>query len=258
VFGKSLILILAAGSLILTAASAEPVLRWEPAPAIVWIDDEATISIMLDEPLDVRTFEVFVAFDPELIATVSGGPGALFAGFNTFAGFAETQPGQWHGYCVILGAEVWTTGPGELFSITVAGLQAGISALTTVALTLLPPGGGQYPDVELPAGAIHVVDPTGVPAHRGAAQLEVYPNPCNPRTTIWFELPRSAQASVTIHDLAGRLVRTLRRGPLAASRHQVVWDGISDRGDRAASGVYVVRLTTSDGARQAVKITLTR
>jgi len=73
--------------------------------------------------------------------------------------------------------------------------------------------------------------------------LPNHPNPFNPATTIAFELPRSAHVSLRIHDLAGRLVRTLIAGESrAAGRHQVTWRGDLDGGARAASGVYVYRL----------------
>jgi flagellar hook assembly protein FlgD len=69
-------------------------------------------------------------------------------------------------------------------------------------------------------------------------------NPVGRDVRIRLELPLAAQATLTVHDVRGRLVRTLHRGPLAAGRHRVAWDARDRRGSRMAAGVYFLRLTT--------------
>ncbi len=86
----------------------------------------------------------------------------------------------------------------------------------------------------------------------------VAPDPFNPRTTIWLDLPRPGGVTIAVHDLRGRLVRTLWSGTLAEGRHTVSWDGTDDRGQQAASGVYLVRLVTADGEQRAMKVTLSK
>jgi len=81
--------------------------------------------------------------------------------------------------------------------------------------------------------------------HLGAA----FPNPFNPRTTVELALPRTDHVLLTVHDLRGRLVRTLRDGTMAAGRHEVAFDGVDDAGRPLGSGVYVYRLVTSEGTR---------
>jgi hypothetical protein len=85
-----------------------------------------------------------------------------------------------------------------------------------------------------------------------------FPNPFNPRTTVWLDIPRAGGATLAVHDLHGRLVRTLVSGQMNAGRHPVVWDGLDDRGAQTPSGVYLVRLVTADGAQRAVKVTLSK
>ncbi len=80
------------------------------------------------------------------------------------------------------------------------------------------------------------------------SELSNYPNPFNPQTTIQFELGATAQVSLRVYDLAGRLVRTLESGrELTAGTHRLNWNGTNDRGQTVASGVYLVRV--DDGAR---------
>ncbi len=96
---------------------------------------------------------------------------------------------------------------------------------------------------------------SGVPA--ALAVGTVTPNPFNPRTTVWMDLPQSGVANLAIHDLRGRLVRTLWSGQIEAGRHPMLWNGLDDRGRQAASGVYLVRLVMA-GEQKVAKITLAK
>ena len=87
--------------------------------------------------------------------------------------------------------------------------------------------------------------PVSVPrAYARATSLIAAPNPFNPSTTVRFDLPESGAVRLVVYDVTGRLVRTLLHGHVAAGAHSVVWDGLDTGGRSAASGVYVVRLTT--------------
>lgn len=77
-----------------------------------------------------------------------------------------------------------------------------------------------------------------------SARLEQnYPNPFNPSTTLSFELPTAGNVVITIYNSTGQRVRTLVSGNYAPGAHQVVWDARNDNGIRAASGVYVYRIS---------------
>lgn len=84
-----------------------------------------------------------------------------------------------------------------------------------------------------------------VPKFVGLAQN--YPNPFNHSTEIRYNLPSNGQVSLKIYDVAGRLVRTLKDGEEIAGYRTVGWDGRTESGARAASGVYYCRLVTPDG-----------
>jgi hypothetical protein len=68
------------------------------------------------------------------------------------------------------------------------------------------------------------------------------PNPFNPLTTISFDLPSTAETKLTIYDVTGRRVRTLVQQELPPGRHEVIWRGVDESGERVASGVYLYRL----------------
>lgn len=68
------------------------------------------------------------------------------------------------------------------------------------------------------------------------------PNPFNPKTVISFAVPREGQGSLRVFNLRGELVRTLREGAFTAGEQSVEWDGRTDSGVQAGSGVYLYRL----------------
>lgn len=82
------------------------------------------------------------------------------------------------------------------------------------------------------------------------------PNPFGSGTEIAFTLAREGEVTLTVHDLAGRVVRTLAGGALAAGAHRLRWDGGGDDGRPAGPGVYFCRLATPDGvtARRMVML----
>ncbi|MCK4408946.1 MAG: T9SS type A sorting domain-containing protein, partial [Candidatus Eisenbacteria sp.] len=75
------------------------------------------------------------------------------------------------------------------------------------------------------------------------------PNPFNPRTTVEYTVATPGHVTLRVYDLAGRAVRTLVDGDVEVGEHRVVWDGTTDAGQRAASGVYFVRLESFDGSK---------
>jgi hypothetical protein len=68
------------------------------------------------------------------------------------------------------------------------------------------------------------------------------PNPVQSACRLAFELPSPARTQLRVHDVAGRVVRTLDMGLLPAGPHDVGWSADDDAGRRVASGVYFMKL----------------
>ncbi len=86
------------------------------------------------------------------------------------------------------------------------------------------------------AGALGVEDPPVAPQ---AFQLDQnFPNPFNPETHLRFRIAGSGWVELQIFDLNGRRVRTLLQGQRAPGEYILTWDGRSDDGRQASSGVY--------------------
>jgi hypothetical protein len=108
-----------------------------------------------------------------------------------------------------------------------------------------PDGNIYVCDVENGLFAFAVTPVVASTAPDAAAPFELAqnaPNPFNPVTTIPFELARAGRVTLDVYDVAGRRVRSLADGDLAAGLHQRSWDGRDDAGRAVASGVYFYRL----------------
>ncbi len=71
----------------------------------------------------------------------------------------------------------------------------------------------------------------------GFALAQNYPNPFNPTTTIDFSLPFTADATIKVYDMTGRVVSTINMPGTTAGTHSVQFDAAN-----LSSGVYLYRL----------------
>ena len=86
----------------------------------------------------------------------------------------------------------------------------------------------------------------------------VMPNPATSHASIGYSLPEGwRSARLSVHDVAGRLVRRLDPATGTQGFVAVDWDGIASSGERVASGVYFVRLEV-DGAAATQRMVLLR
>jgi hypothetical protein len=69
------------------------------------------------------------------------------------------------------------------------------------------------------------------------------PNPFNPTTTIWYQLPKAAHISLKIFNTLGQEIVALVDGQMAAGVHQAQWSA-----PYHASGIYFYRLQTGSSS----------
>jgi subtilisin family serine protease len=84
-----------------------------------------------------------------------------------------------------------------------------------------------------------------------------YPNPFNPSTWIPFYLPQDGDASLTIYNVRGEVVKVLRNRWYHEGAHSVRWDGRDQKGSHVASGVYFCVLRQA-GLQRTTKMSLVR
>jgi len=69
-----------------------------------------------------------------------------------------------------------------------------------------------------------------------------YPNPFNPVTRLSFEIENRAQIELSVFDVLGRKIRTIRKGWMMPGHYQAKWEGRNDSGGEVASGIYFFQL----------------
>jgi len=84
-----------------------------------------------------------------------------------------------------------------------------------------------------------------------------FPNPFNAATKIVFGVPEPARVAVRIYNVLGQEVRTLLNADRDAGEYEVQWSGDNSEGIPAASGLYIVELSTPS-YRHARTIVLVR
>ena len=83
------------------------------------------------------------------------------------------------------------------------------------------------------------------------------PNPSRSHAAIRYSLAAEGRVTLRMHDLTGRVVRTLADGVLRPGRYNVNWNGHDDRGRELARGIYFCRFAAGD-YRATEKLVLQR
>lgn len=236
-------------------------LQFTPADTMVSLGTAGRLSVMLNNlDKDVRTLDLYVSYDTTVVSSLGGGAGAMFSnsGYFVFQGFVDSVPGQWHGFAVIMGASSSVIGAGELFYWDYQGVAAGRSPITATSVAVAAADGTYYPMVNLGATSVMVATPAGVRNElpRSAPQLRLWPNPFNPRTTVSARISEAGLVRLAVYDLNGRKVTTLFDGEKPSGEFRLNWTGQDAGGQDVPSGVYLMRLTTMNGATTSKAILL--
>ena len=109
-------------------------------------------------------------------------------------------------------------------------------------------GDGPAIEIEISnANAVAVADGP-LPAQ---TSLAASPNPSQGSTRITYALPKAADVRLSIYDLHGRRVATLREGRESGGPGQVSWNATSEEGRPLPTGIYLVELVA--GAERRVR-----
>ncbi len=73
-----------------------------------------------------------------------------------------------------------------------------------------------------------------------------YPNPIKTATTIAWSQSAYADVSVVVYNVNGQRVRQLLHSRIPSGEHTLSWDGLNDKGEMAANGVYFYQLRIGD------------
>jgi hypothetical protein len=83
------------------------------------------------------------------------------------------------------------------------------------------------------------------------------PNPFSKSTIIQYSVDKPQEVRIGIYDITGREVCTLVDGKVNPGVHQLIWNGMSSKGDETPAGIYFCRLE-SGNKTQSRKMVLLR
>ena len=95
---------------------------------------------------------------------------------------------------------------------------------------------------------------------QGALKTRLYapqPNPMRASAAIRYTLDAERPVSLQVHDLTGRVVRTLVASSMKRGAYRAAWNGTDNHGRSVADGVYVLKLAAGD-YRQTDKLVVQR
>lgn len=218
----------------------------ENNPAVFWILDDpdmdgdprnATSLVSVEATPDVFNDNFFTVEIPPTHVS-----GAFFVGVSAKLLGGEDRP-----------ARVDTDGPADMAWFFYAPeISDVIDDLASAPYGTRMDGGDViFPGVfMIRATAIPFVDSEPDPTPIAFSLLPNYPNPFSGETTIHFELPQSEYVTLSVFDLAGRLVTTLVDQTMNSGSHSVVWNA-----EDLSAGVYVYQMTAG-AFTQSLRVTV--
>jgi agmatine deiminase len=87
--------------------------------------------------------------------------------------------------------------------------------------------------------------------------VSAFPNPFSDQATISFILSQSGLTKLVIYDMTGKKIKTLVHSLLRQGSYTYRWDGTAEDGEHVPQGIYICRLTASEGTG-SMKMVLTK
>ncbi len=73
-----------------------------------------------------------------------------------------------------------------------------------------------------------------------------FPNPFNPSTTIKYKLNENSYVNVSIHNVAGELVKTLFNGQQDKGKNSLIWNATNNENESMPGGLYIYSVKTKN------------
>ena len=73
-----------------------------------------------------------------------------------------------------------------------------------------------------------------------------YPNPFNPSTRFEIALPSVSTVELAVYNVLGSRIAVIAKGEMTAGYHTLEWDGTTEGGAHAGSGVYILRMSAGE------------
>jgi len=87
-------------------------------------------------------------------------------------------------------------------------------------------------------------------------ELNNYPNPFNPTTSIRFSTKETGFIELKVYDIKGRLIKKIINQKMEEGEHFVVWNGNDENNQLCNSGIYLINLRFNGVSRKTSKMIL--
>jgi hypothetical protein len=215
------------------SSSTQPISRFAISPS--------TGVFSISEPAHWTAFSGWQGNRNSVVWAVSdaGAPPVGWDGTNVYPSTFELQPGQ-----TIAGFNFVTTYPPATATFYAQAFDTIPCCEETLDESYQSPalfqqafsGSAHGPNVSM-VGVAGAADVPGRPK-LGLPR----PNPAPAGAQIPFSLPSAADVSISVYDLAGRLVRIVVTGRFSSGSHTVHWNGRDASGNVVSGGVYFYSL----------------
>lgn len=249
-------------------ANADVSLALAPDYTIVAPGEEFSVEIVVPVEGDpLNGYDAVVGFDPERLELLlptprSAGERALFVDAcaqRFLITSVEDDSSAVTVSHVLLCAGARVTGPGATYELRFRARSViGQTHLELLPGTAVYDGGTVAGPLHTTGAAVWIGDPSSSPGAVSRDRLVAVPNPFNPLTELRFTFAGATVARVEVFDVAGRHVATVFDGRVEPGPFTTTWDGRDLRGRAVVSGVYLARLTASNGVREVARLVLVR
>ncbi|RMH70258.1 MAG: tandem-95 repeat protein, partial [Gemmatimonadetes bacterium] len=213
----------------------------------VHVGETFDVALTAQNVVDLFAGSITVGYTADVLELKSVAAGDLFAANGINAIFPDAMMQHTSGQVVVDVASLDGTGvmgSGTLATLTFEVKAAGEWNIQVDNVIALDTNLNAFENIQIFESKGSAKAQIAVPANYEL--YANYPNPFNPKTTIRFDIPATANVELRIYDVSGRLVNALVSETLEAGTYSVEWDGTNAKGEAVSSGVYFYQLHSED------------
>jgi hypothetical protein len=213
--------------------------------------------------VDLGAYEFVLRYDPNMLRLVAAEDGGFLSRTGNSRGFLgpKEEEGSVRFAAYSFGSNPGASGNGSLARVRFEILGCGQCELRVQkALVVSMDGDEAEISGQIPSVMLSTCGTTDVPdgSQKAAYALgQSFPNPFAGSTSIQFGLASPGRVLLRIFSVDGRLVRTLVDESRSAGYYVERWDGLTESGKRATSGIYFCTISAGD-FKQSKKMILLR
>lgn len=242
-----------------------------PASHTVGLDAEFDLDVTVTQAgSPFNGFDATVTFDPAALTFMALSPTSLQQGCLMTGACSAACGNTFHRFAaaadslaitdILLCNQISLNGPGEVYKLRFkASITPQVTHVRIRRALFYDAGFYVNPvitaDAEITIGT--EVGVGGIAPPDAGIRLRAESNPGRGPMVFALEVDAAGDQRLEIHDISGRLVRTVDRGWRAQGTRRVSWDGMDEAGARAPSGIYLVTLGAGDRAAR-IRVALLR